>query len=184
MIRTIAQGFPEMVVGAGAVLDVETAEQCLDAGARFITSTGMIPAVIEETLKANVVCIPGALTPTEAIACWKAGADFVKIFSCCSLGWGPLRPIAQTAIAGGQDHSCGRSDHKECRRFYSRRSVSSWPRNGFAPPGNRQAPAEPPHPRAVPSLSGIREGYQLIAVGTEAPQRTQPTRLHVHASFM
>jgi 2-dehydro-3-deoxyphosphogluconate aldolase/(4S)-4-hydroxy-2-oxoglutarate aldolase len=86
VIRTIAEGFPEMVVGAGTVLDAETAKRCLDAGARFITSTGMIPAVIEETLKANVVCIPGALTPTEVIACLQAGADFVKIFPVAALG--------------------------------------------------------------------------------------------------
>ncbi len=86
VIRTVAQGFPEMVVGAGTVLDVETAKRCLDAGARFITSTGMVPAVIEETLKANVVCIPGALTPTEVISCWKAGADFVKIFPVAAMG--------------------------------------------------------------------------------------------------
>ena len=86
VIRTIAEGFPEMVVGAGTVLDVETAKRCLDAGARFITSTGMVPAVIEETLRANVVTIPGALTPTEVIACWKAGADFVKIFPVAAVG--------------------------------------------------------------------------------------------------
>lgn len=86
VIRTVAAGFPEMVVGAGTVLDVETAKRCLDAGARFITSTGMVPAVIEETLRANVVSIPGALTPTEVIACWKAGADFVKIFPAASVG--------------------------------------------------------------------------------------------------
>jgi 2-dehydro-3-deoxyphosphogluconate aldolase / (4S)-4-hydroxy-2-oxoglutarate aldolase len=86
VIRSIAQGFPEMVVGAGTVLDAETAKRCLDAGARFITSTGMIPAVIEETLKADVVCIPGALTPTEVIASWKVGADFVKIFPAAALG--------------------------------------------------------------------------------------------------
>jgi 2-dehydro-3-deoxyphosphogluconate aldolase / (4S)-4-hydroxy-2-oxoglutarate aldolase len=86
VIRTVAQGFPEMVVGAGTVLDAETAKRCLDAGARFITSTGVVPTVIEETLKANVVCIPGALTPTEVIACWKAGADFVKIFPAAALG--------------------------------------------------------------------------------------------------
>ena len=86
VIRTVARGFPEMVVGAGTVLDAETARRCLDAGARFITSTGMVPAVIEETLRANVVCIPGALTPTEVIASWKAGADYVKIFPAVSMG--------------------------------------------------------------------------------------------------
>jgi 2-dehydro-3-deoxyphosphogluconate aldolase/(4S)-4-hydroxy-2-oxoglutarate aldolase len=86
VIRTIAQGFPEMVVGAGTVLDAETAKRCLDAGATFITSTGMISSVVEETLRAKVISIPGALTPTEVIACWKAGADFVKIFPVAAVG--------------------------------------------------------------------------------------------------
>lgn len=86
VIRTLAQGFPEMVVGAGTVLDTETAKRCLGAGARFITSTGLIPSVVETTLQAGVLCIPGALTPTEVIACWKAGADYVKIFPAAALG--------------------------------------------------------------------------------------------------
>jgi 2-dehydro-3-deoxyphosphogluconate aldolase/(4S)-4-hydroxy-2-oxoglutarate aldolase len=86
VIRTVAQGFPEMVVGAGTVLDVDTAKRCLDAGARFITSTGLVADVIETTLRANVISIPGALTPTEVIACWKAGADFVKIFPVAAVG--------------------------------------------------------------------------------------------------
>ena len=86
VIRTLAQGFPEMAVGAGTVLDQETAKRCIDAGARFITSTGLVASVVEETLKADVVCIPGALTPTEVIACWHAGADFVKIFPAAALG--------------------------------------------------------------------------------------------------
>jgi len=108
VIRTLAQGFPELVVGAGTVLDAETARRCLDAGARFITSTGMIHSVIEETLRANVVCIPGALTPTEVIACWKAGAEYVKIFPAASMGGDlyvrslklPL-PLIKLIAAGG-----------------------------------------------------------------------------------
>ena len=75
-----------MVVGAGTVLDKETAERCLDAGARFLTSTGFVPEVVEAALKGGVVAIPGALTPTEVIAAWKAGADFVKIFPAASVG--------------------------------------------------------------------------------------------------
>ena len=86
VIRTLAEGFPDMAVGAGTVLDTETAMRCLDAGARFITSTGLVPGVIEATLRANVVSIPGALTPTEVIACSQAGADFVKIFPVGSVG--------------------------------------------------------------------------------------------------
>ncbi len=86
VIRTLADAFPEMVVGAGTVLDAETAQRCLDAGARFITSTGLVHSVVETTLRANIVCIPGALTPTEVIACSTAGADFVKIFPVAALG--------------------------------------------------------------------------------------------------
>src|SRR5271157_4890728 len=67
VIRKLAQGFPELIVGAGTVLDVETAERCLDAGARFLTSTGLVPEVVEAARKANAVAIPGALTPTEVI---------------------------------------------------------------------------------------------------------------------
>lgn len=86
VIRKLAVKFPKMVVGAGTVLDTETAQRCLDAGARFITSTGFVPDVVATTLQANVIAIPGALTPTEVIACWRAGADFVKIFPAASIG--------------------------------------------------------------------------------------------------
>ncbi len=86
VIRTLVQGFPEMAVGAGTVLDTETAKRCIDAGATFITSTGLVASVIETTLSADVVCIPGALTPTEVIACWHAGAHFVKIYPVASVG--------------------------------------------------------------------------------------------------
>jgi 2-dehydro-3-deoxyphosphogluconate aldolase / (4S)-4-hydroxy-2-oxoglutarate aldolase len=108
IIRELAYKFPDMAVGAGTVLDVETANRCLDAGARFITSTGFVPDVLELTLQANVVAIPGALTPSEVIACWKAGADFVKIFPAAAVGGQPYirslkLPLPQVALiaAGG-----------------------------------------------------------------------------------
>jgi 2-dehydro-3-deoxyphosphogluconate aldolase / (4S)-4-hydroxy-2-oxoglutarate aldolase len=86
IIFQVSKKFPDMVVGAGTVLDGDTALRCIDAGARFITSTGFIPEVVAATLKENVVAIPGALTPTEVIACRKAGGDYVKIFPAASLG--------------------------------------------------------------------------------------------------
>ena len=86
VIRKLAKSFPDMVVGAGTVLDQETAERCLDAGARFLTSTGLVPEVIEAALRRNVAAIPGALTPTEIIAAWKAGADYVKVFPTAPVG--------------------------------------------------------------------------------------------------
>jgi 2-dehydro-3-deoxyphosphogluconate aldolase / (4S)-4-hydroxy-2-oxoglutarate aldolase len=86
VIRKLAESFPEMIVGAGTVLDKETAQRCLDAGARFLTSTGLVAEVVEMALSRNVVAIPGALTPTEVIAAWKAGADFVKIYPAAPVG--------------------------------------------------------------------------------------------------
>jgi 2-dehydro-3-deoxyphosphogluconate aldolase/(4S)-4-hydroxy-2-oxoglutarate aldolase len=86
VITQLAKNYPNFIIGAGTVLDAETAERCVDAGALFITSPGLVPDVLEYTLKSDVVAIPGALTPSEVIAAWKAGADFVKIFPCAQVG--------------------------------------------------------------------------------------------------
>ena len=112
-IRELAQKYPEMVVGAGTVLDQETAERCLDAGARFLTSTGLVPEVVECALKRDVGAIPGALTPTEVIAAMKTGADFVKIFPVGSVGGGlyirslklPLPEVKLIAAGGVDQHT-------------------------------------------------------------------------------
>jgi 2-dehydro-3-deoxyphosphogluconate aldolase / (4S)-4-hydroxy-2-oxoglutarate aldolase len=86
VIARLAQALPDMVVGAGTVLDAETAQRCLDAGAKFLTSPGLVPEVLEFAVQNDVVVFPGALTPTDVIAAWKAGADFVKIFPCAAVG--------------------------------------------------------------------------------------------------
>jgi 2-dehydro-3-deoxyphosphogluconate aldolase / (4S)-4-hydroxy-2-oxoglutarate aldolase len=86
VIGQLTRNFPTFIVGAGTVLNEETAARCLDAGARFITSPGLIPEVLDYTLKKDLVAMPGALTPGEVIAAWKAGADFVKIFPCAQVG--------------------------------------------------------------------------------------------------
>ncbi len=86
VIADLATRYPDMVVGAGTVLDEQAAQRSIDAGARFITSPGFIPEVVACAKKANVVVFPGALTPTEVIAAWKAGSDFVKIFPSATAG--------------------------------------------------------------------------------------------------
>ena len=86
VIAHLAKSLPEMVVGAGTVLDVETARRCLEAGAMFLTSTGLVPEVEEFALKNDIVVFPVAMTPTDVIAAWKMGADFVKIYPCGPLG--------------------------------------------------------------------------------------------------
>lgn len=86
VISELAQGLPDMIVGAGTVLDVETAQRCVDTGAKFLTSTGLVSEVVEFALKKGILMIAGALTPTEVINAWKTGSDLIKIFPCAQLG--------------------------------------------------------------------------------------------------
>lgn len=86
VIRQLAGRNPDLVIGGGTVLDVETAKACLDAGARFLTSPGLAVDVVEFALKNDIVVFPGALTPTEIMLAWKVGADFVKVFPSSLMG--------------------------------------------------------------------------------------------------
>jgi 2-dehydro-3-deoxyphosphogluconate aldolase/(4S)-4-hydroxy-2-oxoglutarate aldolase len=86
VIRNLAKRFPDMVVGAGTVLDAEEAQRAIEAGSRFITSPGFVPEVVACANEADVAVFPGACTPSEVIAAWKAGSDFVKIFPAATAG--------------------------------------------------------------------------------------------------
>jgi 2-dehydro-3-deoxyphosphogluconate aldolase/(4S)-4-hydroxy-2-oxoglutarate aldolase len=86
IINDLAKRYPDMAIGVGTVLDEESAQRAIDAGARFLTSPGFVPEVVAYAIKADVVVFPGALTPTEVIAAWKAGSDFVKIFPSAPMG--------------------------------------------------------------------------------------------------
>ncbi len=86
VIADLVRRMPALAVGAGTVLDVDVARQCVDAGATFVTSPGFDARVVEFTIKEGILVLPGALTPTEVTAAWKAGADFVKVFPCSQLG--------------------------------------------------------------------------------------------------
>jgi 2-dehydro-3-deoxyphosphogluconate aldolase/(4S)-4-hydroxy-2-oxoglutarate aldolase len=86
VVEDLSKRFPDLVVGAGTVLDEESAQRMINSGARFITSPGLIPEVVACAKKAGVVVFPGALTPSEVIAAWQTGADFVKIFPAATVG--------------------------------------------------------------------------------------------------
>jgi 2-dehydro-3-deoxyphosphogluconate aldolase/(4S)-4-hydroxy-2-oxoglutarate aldolase len=86
VISELARNRPELIVGAGTIVDMETAVRCLDAGAKFLSSPGLDLQLVEFAVKHNVVVFPGALTPSEIMAAWKAGSDFVKVFPCSLLG--------------------------------------------------------------------------------------------------
>lgn len=95
IISALVKSHPNLIVGAGTVLDIEAARRCIGSGAQFITSTGLDRETVDFVKEQNVVIIPGALTPTEVMAAWKAGADFVKVYPCSQVG-GPayIRALA------------------------------------------------------------------------------------------
>ncbi len=76
----------DVLIGAGTVLDAGTARACIDAGARFIVSPSLDLLTIETCRGLNVPVFPGALTPTEVVTAWKAGADAVKVFPANAVG--------------------------------------------------------------------------------------------------
>jgi 2-dehydro-3-deoxyphosphogluconate aldolase/(4S)-4-hydroxy-2-oxoglutarate aldolase len=75
-----------VLIGAGTVLDPETARACMLAGAEFIVSPSLKLSTIEICRRYSVAVFPGALTPTEVVTAWEAGADAVKVFPCSALG--------------------------------------------------------------------------------------------------
>ena len=76
----------DALVGAGTVLDPRTAKACISSGAQFIVSPALNVETIELCRKQHVTVMPGALTPTEVVQAWNAGADFVKVFPARALG--------------------------------------------------------------------------------------------------
>jgi 2-dehydro-3-deoxyphosphogluconate aldolase/(4S)-4-hydroxy-2-oxoglutarate aldolase len=76
----------EVLVGAGTVLDAESAQRCVDAGAEFLVSPAFDPDTVKRAKQLDRVMMAGALTPTEVLAAWGAGSDFVKVFPCGSVG--------------------------------------------------------------------------------------------------
>lgn len=75
-----------LLVGAGTVLDLETARRCIEAGAKFLVSPALDLKTVALAARQGVVMIAGALTPTEILTAWDAGSDFVKVFPCGLLG--------------------------------------------------------------------------------------------------
>ncbi len=74
------------VIGVGTVLDAETARAAILAGAQFVVAPILDPATIETCKRYGVAVMPGAMTPTEIVRAWQAGADFVKVFPTSTLG--------------------------------------------------------------------------------------------------
>jgi 2-dehydro-3-deoxyphosphogluconate aldolase / (4S)-4-hydroxy-2-oxoglutarate aldolase len=98
LIAHLSKYHPKMIVGAGTVLNVEMAQKCVDAGAGFLTSPGLSKKVLEFATKNEISAMPGAMTPTEVIEAWEAGADFVKVFPCAEIGGEKYIKAVKTAL--------------------------------------------------------------------------------------
>ena len=76
----------QVLLGSGTVTTAAQAAATIEAGAEFVVSPSLHPEVIAKTKELGKVSIPGALTPTEVITAWHAGADYVKVFPCSAVG--------------------------------------------------------------------------------------------------
>ncbi|HYW43016.1 MAG TPA: bifunctional 4-hydroxy-2-oxoglutarate aldolase/2-dehydro-3-deoxy-phosphogluconate aldolase [Bryobacteraceae bacterium] len=86
-LEKVADQFGDKIMlGAGTVLDPETARACMLAGAEFFVTPSLRLSTIELIKRYSKVVCPGALTPTEVLTAWEAGADVVKIFPCGNVG--------------------------------------------------------------------------------------------------
>ncbi len=86
VMRRLAEERPDILIGAGTVLDPETARMCILEGAQFVVSPALNLKTIEMCHRYGVAVLPGALTPTEIVTAWEAGADVVKVFPASALG--------------------------------------------------------------------------------------------------
>src|SRR3990172_246641 len=87
VIEAVADRYgKEVLLGAGTVLDPETARTAILAGAEFIVTPALNLRTVELCKRYSKVIIPGTLTPTEVLTAWEAGGDFVKVFPCDNVG--------------------------------------------------------------------------------------------------
>ena len=86
VISHLVKNLPDVSVGAGTVLEIETARLCVDSGVRFLTCPGLDLGVVEFVKEISLTMMAGALTPTEIVTAWKTGSDFVKVFPCAQVG--------------------------------------------------------------------------------------------------
>ena len=85
-IESVARRSPELAIGAGTVLSIEAAQQALDAGATFLVMPHTDPELVAWAAARGIPTLPGAATPTEVLAAWRAGAAAVKVFPASVAG--------------------------------------------------------------------------------------------------
>ena len=115
VIARLVKDRPDILVGAGTVLDPETARICMLEGAQFIVSPALNVKTVELCNRYSIAVLPGALTPTEVVNAWQAGADVIKIFPANAMGGAKYlkslkAPLPQVELVptGGISHATAR----------------------------------------------------------------------------
>jgi len=115
VMRRLAKDRPDILIGAGTVLDAETARMCILEGAKFVVSPALNLKTIEMCHRYSIGVLPGALIPTEVVTAWQAGADVIKVFPANALGGAKYlkslkAPLPQVELipTGGVSLSTGR----------------------------------------------------------------------------
>jgi len=86
VISELVKTMPQLLVGAGTVVNQDLALQCFDVGAQFLVTPGFSQKTVAAAHNLDMLIMAGALTPTEVMTAWDAGVDFVKIFPCSNMG--------------------------------------------------------------------------------------------------
>jgi 2-dehydro-3-deoxyphosphogluconate aldolase / (4S)-4-hydroxy-2-oxoglutarate aldolase len=86
LVEHLRQGLPDCTIGAGTLLTVAQTQEAIAAGAQFLFTPHVAPALIERAIAADIPIVPGALTPTEIVTAWQAGATCVKVFPIQAVG--------------------------------------------------------------------------------------------------
>ncbi|BAS27857.1 bifunctional 4-hydroxy-2-oxoglutarate aldolase/2-dehydro-3-deoxy-phosphogluconate aldolase [Limnochorda pilosa] len=109
VIAALRERYPELLVGAGTVLDAASAREAVAAGAHYLLSVGLVREVVETAHRYGLPAIPGVLTPTEALRGLELGADVLKLFPASLVGPSYLKaltaplPQASWCPTGGVD---------------------------------------------------------------------------------
>ena len=86
LLKVLKREYPDLLLGSGTVTTADEAVATIEAGAEFVVSPSFHADVVATTKRMGKLAVPGALTPTEVVTAWKAGADFVKIFPASAVG--------------------------------------------------------------------------------------------------
>jgi 2-dehydro-3-deoxyphosphogluconate aldolase / (4S)-4-hydroxy-2-oxoglutarate aldolase len=108
VISNLVKTMPQLLVGAGTVLNEDLARRCAEAGAQFLVTPGFKEQIVSAARTLDLLIMAGALTPTEVIVAWESGVDFVKVFPCGNVGGasyikalkGPLPQVALVPTGG------------------------------------------------------------------------------------